>query len=337
MTPVAIALMNTVFRMATVLLLIPFIKEIEKLVFRLIKDEPEDIEEQADFDILEERFLAYPALAIGQSHTCMNSMAKKARKNLYRAYGLITDFSDEKFNKVQEKENLIDQYEDKLGTYLMQLTGQELTVSQTTQVTKFLHTISDFERLGDHAVNIADVADELHEKKFEFSETGRKDIEVLENAAHEIVDLTVTSFCDDDLAMAARVEPLRELIGILCSELKNRHVERLRDGKCEMKQGFAFNDLLTNFERIAAHCSNVAAAMLELEDKEFDTHEYVRSVRQMKNEQYMACFDEYAKKYAIAPTKKEISKKEVAKKEVAKKEIKKVAAATEKKTGKKKK
>jgi phosphate:Na+ symporter len=329
MRPVTIALMNTVFRMATVLLLIPFIPEIEKLVYRIIKDEPEDIEEQADFDILEERFLAYPALAIGQSHTCMNSMAKKARKNLNRAFGLITSFSQDKFNKVQEKENLIDQYEDKLGTYLMQLTGQELTVSQTTQVTKFLHTISDFERLGDHAVNIALVSEELHEKKFTFSETGRDDIEVLESAAREIVDLTVTSFCDDDLKMAARVEPLRELIGMLCTELKNRHVNRLRDGKCEMKQGFAFNDLLTNFERIAAHCSNVAAAMLELEVAEFDTHEYLRSVRQMKNEQYLECFEEYAKKYAIAPTKKELA---AAKKESAAAAKKEGTAAVKKET-----
>jgi phosphate:Na+ symporter len=320
MRPVTIALMNTVFRMATVLLLVPFIPAIEKLVYRIIKDDPEDLEEQADFDILEERFLAYPALAIGQSHTCMNSMAKKARKNLNRAFGLLSSFSEEKFNKVQEKENLIDQYEDKLGTYLMQLTGQEMTGSQTKQVTKFLHTISDFERLGDHAVNIAIVASELAEKKAVFSESAQADLAVLEDACREIVDLTVTSFCDDDLKLATHIEPLREMIGLLCSELKNRHVTRLREGKCGLKQSVSFNDLLTNFERIAAHCSNVAAAMLELEVAEFDTHEYVRSVRQMKNEEYMEYFEEYAHKYAIAPVKKEPVKKEPAKKEPVKKE-----------------
>jgi phosphate:Na+ symporter len=309
MSPVKIALMNTVFRVATVLLLIPFISAIEKLVFRLVKDDPEDLEEQADFDILEERFLVYPALAIGQSHTCMNSMAKKARKNLNRAFSLLTDFSQEKYNKVQEKENLIDQYEDKLGTYLMQLTGHEMTLSQTTQVSKFLHTISDFERLGDHAVNISEVAAELAEKKFTFSDSAQNELGVLEAAVKEIVDLTVTSFCDDDLELASKIEPLRELIGMLCNELKNRHVTRLREGKCEMKQGFAFNDLLTNLERIAAHCSNVAAAMIELEVADFDTHEYLRSVRQMKNEQYMACFEEYAKKYNIPSNKKEKEKK----------------------------
>ena len=283
MRPVTIALMNTVFRMATILLLIPFISQIEKLVFKLVKDSPEDLEEQADFDLLEERFLAYPALAIGQSHTAMNGMAKKARKNIYRALNLLTNYSQDKFNKVQEKENLIDKYE---------------------QVSKFLHTISDFERLGDHAVNIANVANELAEKKISFSESAQNELDVLESAVHELVDLTVNAFCEDDLAMAAKVEPLRELIGILCNDLKNRHVTRLREGKCELKQGFAFNDLLTNLERIAAHCSNVAVAMIETETSDFDTHQYIKSVRHMKNDEYLANFEAYAKKYNVVASKK---------------------------------
>lgn len=299
MRPVTIALMNSVFRLATVLLLIPFIPYIEKLVFTLIKDDPEELEDLADFDLLEERFLVYPALAIGQCHTAMNGMAKKARKNIYRSVSLLSDFSGDKYRKVQEKENLIDKYEDKLGTYMMQLTGTEMSMTQTKQVSRFLHTISDFERLGDHAVNISGVANELSEKKTSFSEDAWKEITVVSDAVKEIVDLTVEAFSEDDLSKAKRIEPLRELIGILCNELKNRHVSRLREGKCELKQGFAFNDLLTNYERIAAHCSNVAVAMLELETEEFDTHEYLKGVRQMKSEQYMECFGEYALKYDI--------------------------------------
>lgn len=299
MSPVAIALMNTVFRLATILLLIPFIGQIEKLVFRIVKDSPEDMEEQADFDLLEERFLSYPALAIGQSHTAMNGMAKKARKNILRALSLLDDYSEEKYNKVEEKENLIDKYEDKLGTYLMQLTGREMSMEQTKQVSKFLHTISDFERLGDHAVNIAKVGKELADKKVAFSESAQYELQVLESAVKELVDLTVGAFCEDDLTLAAKVEPLRELIGILCTDLKNQHVKRLREGKCEIKQGFAFNDLLTNLERIAAHCSNVAVAMIESETADFDTHEYLKSVRAMKNEEYLKCFEEYALKYNI--------------------------------------
>lgn len=303
MRPVTIALMNSVFRLATILLLIPFIPLIEKLVFRLVKDDPEELEDLADFDLLEERFLVYPALAIAQCHTAMNGMAKKARKNIYRSISLLSDFSHDKYQKVQEKENLIDKYEDKLGTYLMQLTGTEMSLPQTKQVSKFLHTISDFERLSDHAVNISEVANELSERKTSFSEDAQSEVEVLSAAVKEIVDLTVEAFSEDNLHLAARIEPLRELVGMLCNELKNRHVSRLREGKCELKQGFAFNDLLTNYERIAAHCSNVAVAMLELEAAEFDTHEYLKSVLQMKNDQYMECFEEYSGKYDITRTK----------------------------------
>ena len=305
MSPIKIAMMNSIFRLATIMILLPCINLIEKLVFRLIKDDPEDLEEQADFDLLEERFLAYPALAIGQSHTAVNGMAKKARKNINRALSLLGDYSQDKYNKVQEKENLIDKYEDKLGTYLMQLTGQEMSTVQMQQVSKFLHTISDFERLGDHAVNISKVANEISEKKITFSESAQKELSVLEAAVREIVDLTVDAFCEDDLELAAKIEPLRELIGILCNYLKNRHVTRLREGKCEFRQGFAFNDLLTNLERIAAHCSNVAVAMIETETSEFDTHEYLKSVRHMKDDAYLECFDSYARKYSIPPTKKE--------------------------------
>ena len=310
MRPVTIALMNSVFRMATILVLVPFIGLIEKFVFWLVKDDPEELEDQADFDLLEERFLAYPALAITQSHTAMNGMAKKARKNLSRSFALLKDFSQEKYNKIQEKENLIDKYEDKLGTYLMQLTGQPMNSTQTQQVSEFLHTLSDFERLGDHAVNISKVALELAEKKISFSESAQYEISVLSASIREITDLTVDAFCTDSLEMAKKVEPLRELIGMLCNELKNRHITRLREGKCEFQQGFAFNDLLTNLERVAAHCSNVAVAMIETNSSEFDTHEYVKSVRHMRDEAYQECFNAYAEKYNIAaPEKNEKSEK----------------------------
>ncbi len=299
MSPVSIALMNTVFRTATILLLIPFIKYIEKLVFFLVKDTAEDEEDAVDFDLLEERFLAYPALAITQSHEAMNGMTKKARKNIIRAFSLLEDYSEEKYKKVQEKENIIDKYEDKLGTYLMQLTGKEMNEAQIKQISKFLHTISDFERLGDHAVNISGVAKELHEKKIRFSDEAQYELSVLKDAVKEIVNITVDSFRDDNLETAGRVEPLRELISILCDEMKMRHIARLRVGICDMKQGFAFNDLLNNLERIADHCSNVAVAMIELEAKNFDTHKYLKSVRELKNEDYTAYFEEYEIRYDI--------------------------------------
>ncbi|MDE6984160.1 MAG: Na/Pi cotransporter family protein, partial [Lachnospiraceae bacterium] len=182
MSPITIAILNTVFRLATVMILFPFIRWIEKLVFTLVKDTAEDKEEQADFDLLEERFLKYPALAIRQSHTAMNGMARKARKNIARAMGLFDSYSEERYNKVQEKENLIDKYEDKLGTYLMQLTGRDMTENQSRQVSILLHTISDFERLGDHAVNLSRSANELYEKKISFSDEATYELSILGGA-----------------------------------------------------------------------------------------------------------------------------------------------------------
>ncbi len=304
MSPFSIAILNTVFRVATVMILFPFIKWIEKLVFCLVKDTEEDREEQADFDLLEERFIAYPAIAIGQSHTAINGMAKKARKNILRAMGLLDNYAEERYQKVQEKENLIDKYEDKLGTYLMQLRGRDMNVTQTKQVSIFLHTISDFERLGDHAVNISKAANELHEKKISFSDEANYELGVLGAAVKEVLDLTVKAFCEDDLETAAKVEPLRELITILCNELKTRHITRLRVGKCEMKQGFAFNNLLTDYERIGAHCSNIAVAMIETESSDFDTHKYLKSIRELNNEEYTKLYEEYEQRFDINGYKK---------------------------------
>lgn len=308
MSPVSIAILNSVFRVATVVILFPFIKWIEKLVFLLVKDAPEELEDFADFDLLEERFLAYPALAIGQSHTAMNGMAKKARKNVIRAINLLSEFSENKYQKVQEKENLIDKYEDQLGTYLMQLTGREMTEPQAQQVSILLHSVSDFERLGDHAVNIAETANELHEKKVSFSEEANKELKVLENAVREIIQITVTSFERHDNQLAIQVEPLRELIIALCDELKSRHVARLRKGMCEWKQGFPFNNLLTDFERIAAHCSNIALAMIEAETASFDMHKYEKSIREKSNAEYVRLYESFEDKYKLPKTTKKKDK-----------------------------
>jgi phosphate:Na+ symporter len=313
MTPVAIAMLNSVFRIATVCILFPFIKWIEKLVFFLIKDDAEDREDQEDFDLLEERFLRYPALAIGQSHTAMNGMARKAKKNIVRAMSLFDNYSEDRYAKVQEKENLIDKYEDKLGTYLMQLTGRDMTESQSMQVSILLHSVNDLERLGDHAVNISKSANEIYEKKLTFSDDAKYELSVLGDAVREILELTVKTFTDYDVDTAMMVEPLRELINVLCNELKSRHISRLKNGKCELKQSFAFNNILTDYERIAAHCSNISIAVLECESDDFDTHEYQKSVRELNNEMYTQVYEAYELKYDINRNKKSKKKVNVAK------------------------
>ncbi|MCI5856329.1 MAG: Na/Pi cotransporter family protein [Agathobacter sp.] len=313
MTPVTIALLNTVYRVLTILVLAPFIKQLEKLVCILVKEVPEEQEDYEDFDLLEEKFLAYPDLAIAQSHAAMNGMARKAQKNVYRAIALMDDYTDDKFAKIQEKENLLDKYEDKLGTYLMKLTGSPMNKNQITEASKLLHTISDFERIGDHASGISKVARELSGKGISFSAEAMYDLSVVEEADKEIVDITVSAFADDNLELAKQVEPLRQVVRMLCGELKTRHINRMQKGKCDMEHGFAFNDMINNLDRIAAHCSNVAVAMIELEAADFATHKYLQTVRELKDSTYQKYLADYEQKYVLQDYKK--MKKKAKKKE----------------------
>ena len=299
MTTVTVALMNTLFRLATVLVLMPAIPLMEKLVIWLIPDKENELLEQHDMDRLEERFLQHPALAIEQSRMVTDSMAEKARDNLLRAMHLRKEYSERGFEQVDEVEQLIDRYEDKLGTYLMKLTARSLSPEQTEEVAKYLHTISDFERISDHACNVADVCQEIDEKKIEFSESARHELQVLEGAVTEILAISVESFISGNLQMAARVEPLEEIIDGLCDEMKSHHVDRLQQGMCTLNQGFVFNDLLTNYERVADHCSNIAVAVIEVESDSFDTHEYLNSVKAVKDASFARFYDEYKQKYSI--------------------------------------
>ena len=299
MTTVTVALMNTLFRLATLLVLMPAIPLMEKLVIWLIPDKENELLEQHDMDRLEERFLQHPVLAIEQSRLVTGSMAEKARDNLLRAMHLRKEYSERGFEQVDEVEQLIDRYEDKLGTYLMKLTARSLSPEQTEEVAKYLHTISDFERISDHACNVADVCQEIDEKKIEFSESARHELQVLEGAVTEILAISIEAFTGGNLQLAARVEPLEEIIDGLCDEMKSHHVDRLQQGLCTLNQGFVFNDLLTNYERVADHCSNIAVAVIEVESDSFDTHEYLNSVKAVKDASFARFYDEYKQKYSI--------------------------------------
>lgn len=299
MTPFSIAFVNTLFRLAKVLVLLPFINEVEKLVNLLVRDKHPAKAEDESMMRLEERFIQHPALAIEQSRITINAMAEEAKHNLMAAFDLLVSYSDEGFRQVQEMESNVDRYEDGLGTYLVKVTGQDLSEKQNEDVSKFLHTISDFERISDHALNIGEAAQEIYQKKLKFSDSAAHELQVISGAITEIVALTVHAFVSDNLEEASRVEPLEELIDNLCDELKLHHVDRLQKGKCTLTQGFVFNDLLTNFERVADHCSNIAVAMIELQSDSFDTHEYINSLKEMKNESFARYYEEYSKKYAL--------------------------------------
>ena len=298
LTTVTIALMNTLFRLATVVVLTPFMGLLEKLVCWLIPDDA-SAQEAQDMDRLEERFLQHPALSIEQSRQVTNSMAVKSRQNLLDAIALRNDFSDNAFQAVDDLEGVIDRYEDKLGTYLMKITRKSLSAAQTEEVSKYLHTISDFERISDHALNIAEAMQEIHEKEIVFSHAAAHELEVMEDAVKEILTVSIDAFVSNDDVLASRVEPLEEIIDGLCDEMKSHHVERLQQGICTLGQGFVFNDLLTNYERVADHCSNIAVAIIELESDSFDTHEYLNSVKEMKDSSFARYYDEYKQRFSI--------------------------------------
>ena len=299
MTTVSIALLNTLFRLATVVVLTPFIGHLERFVCFLIPDKHGADPAQLEMDWLEERFLQHPALAIEQSREVTAAMANTARSNLMDALQLIGSYSDKGFQHIEEQEDTIDRFEDKLGTYLMKITVKSLNTRQSEEVSKYLHTISDFERIGDHALNIAECAKEIHEKNIVFSEQAQHELAVLEQAIREILHLSVDTFIASNVEDARRVEPLEEIIDTLCDEMKSHHIDRLQQGVCTLNQGFVFNDLLTNFERVADHCSNIALAVIELQSDSFDTHEYVRSLKMMKDESFARYYDEYKQTYAL--------------------------------------
>lgn len=302
MTAVSIAALNTLFRFVKVVILMPFIDVIESVVNLLVPErEPE--RKQPDLMQLEERFLQHPALAIEQSRMCVNAMAKEARDNLTEAFKLRTNYSSSGFDIVERMEGTVDRYEDMIGSYLVKLTGREMSDVQNEEVSKFLHTISDFERISDHALNIAENAQEIHEKHLEFSQQARSELDVIESAVAEIVRLTYESFIRNDVEMAKHVEPLEELIDNLCDEIKLHHVDRLQHGMCTIQLGFVFNDLMTNYERVADHCSNIAVAIIELESDLFDTHEYLKSVKELKSGSFTSLYEQYSSVFRLEESK----------------------------------
>lgn len=299
MSPVSIAAVNTIFRVICAVVLMPFMGSVEKLLNALIKESPREREANADFDRLDERFLKHPALAVEQSRMTIDAMARKARENMADAMTLLYDYNDALAAKVEQDEDLVDRYEDKIGTYLMKLNGSELSPEENERVTEYLHTLSDFERISDHAMNIRQVAQEKFEKKITFSESGDHEMDVLTGAINEILDLSFAAFLEDDINKAYMVEPLEEHVDVLCDELKMRHIERLQAGTCSLQIGFVFNDLLTNFERVADHCSNIAVAMIELQKDEFETHDYVINLRELRSHNFDTLYNQYAEKYKI--------------------------------------
>ncbi|MBQ0037123.1 MAG: Na/Pi cotransporter family protein [Clostridiales bacterium] len=298
MSSMNIALLNTMFRLVIVIVLAPFISVLEKLCQAVIKDDRQSAELH-DIDRLEERFLAHPAIAVEQSCQTVNAMAQRTQTNISDALALLRHYSPDGFAAVENTEQLIDSYEDKLGAYLVKITGRELDQTQYKAVSMCLHAITDLERMSDHALNIAENAREKHEKKISFSVEAERELGVLTCAVSEIMALAVAALADNDAAPAYRIEPLEEHIDHLCDAMKLRHIQRIEDGACTLAHGFVFNDLLTNLERVADHCSNIGVAVIEFENHAVGAHEYLGGLRAEHTEQFNQYYAEYAARFSI--------------------------------------
>ncbi len=298
MSPVSIALLNSVFRVIVVILLTPLIGMIEKIIVKLIK-EGEDEEVLAEIDRLEDRFLAHPAIAIEQSRITINSMAEKVRRNVRDAIGLLDDYNDKMFLNIEKYEDAIDKYEDKLGNYLVRVAAVVLNEDENKIVGEYLHTITDFERMGDHAYNISESAREIAEKSITFSKQGDAELKTLLSAVSEIVNLSTDAFKAEDLESAYRIEPLEMLIDDICDLLKSHHITRLRSGECTIEHGFVFNDLVTDLERISDHCSNIGLAIIERKTSERYAHAYLNELEKQHTDRYDRYYREYSEKYKV--------------------------------------
>lgn len=292
----SIAVVHSVFNVFSTLLLLPFTKQLEKLACLTIKDDAEDEE----FQMLDERLFTTPTIAVYRCQSVTKNMADTALDTVKKSLGLIVKGFDEKIGEeIVELEDKTDVYEDKVSSYIVKLNEMNLSFDDSRETGMLLHCIGDFERIGDHARNIKEAAEEMHDKNITFSETGKKEIDIISSAVDEILSMAVEAFKNEDIALARKVEPLEQVVDILKETIRNKHISRLQRGICSTETGFVLSDIITNYERIADHCSNIAICLIETEKNSFSTHEYVEELRNSHDAQYEALFDSYKRKYSI--------------------------------------
>lgn len=293
----SIAVIHTLFNLLSTVILMPFCSWIEKLAVKVIRG-PKAAKADV-FDTLDERFLSVPSFAVEKTRVLVSDMAEIARDSFIESISLLKQFDRQKSKEILENESLVDKYEDKIGSYLLKIASLKLSGQDSKEVTQLLHVIGDVERISDHSVNVMEAAQEIHEKGIAFSEEAKKEIRVITGAVSEILEIATQALVNEDLAMAKRVEPLEQIIDKLKYKIKNNHILRLRDGNCTVEMGFILSDLLTNCERVADHCSNIAVCLLEMENNSFETHEYLNHVKNEGENEFFEQYDAYKQKYYI--------------------------------------
>ena len=294
-----IAIVHTIFNVVTTAILLPFNRLLEKLAILTVPDSPSD--KKQENTLLDERLLTTPSVAVGRAMLTGGDMAEICRTSLLQAMSTTRVWNDAIADEVIRKEDAVDHYEDVLGTYLVKLSAKHLSVEDNRSVNTLLHTIGDFERVSDHAVNIIKTAEEIRDKDIKFSEEALNDLSVLEAAVQDIVNRTVDAFQKCDTYAAGKIEPLEQVVDGLVREVKTRHIARLQAGVCTIEYGFVLDDLLTNYERIADHCSNIAVAMIEVAADKFDTHEYLNNVKHGGSVKFERRYEKYRGRYTFPP------------------------------------
>ncbi len=292
---VGVAVVHTVFNTVNTILLLP----IKKLLIKFCMLVVPDGEEKAHTVFLDERLFNNIPLAVSECKRLTSEMAEHAREAILKSIEVFKSYDAESVEYIRTQENLMDKYEDKLGTYLVHLSNSELGETTSHQIARMLHSIGDFERIGDHALNICKVAEEMHSKSIEFSEQAAKELAVVTNAITEIINMTVDSFINDDGELASHVEPLEQVIDKLKKKLKAMHITRLQNGECTIELGFVFTDLLTNYERISDHCSNIAVYTMQLPSELLDTHKYLHKIKNASAGSFVDDYNMYESKYKI--------------------------------------
>lgn len=292
---IGVAVIHSLFNILNTIVFTPFKKPMIKLCEKTVKKD----DDKTHTVFLDERIFNNTPLAISECRRLTNEMASLAKTSIENSTVLLNEYDKKSAESISETESLIDKYEDKLGTYLVKLSGAELNEKDSFEVAKMLHAIGDFERIGDHALNITKTAQEISEKELRFSDEAYHELDVITGALKEIIALAVDSFIENDAHAASHVEPLEQVIDGLRDTLKSNHINRLQRGECTMQIGFVFSDILTDYERVSDHCSNIAAYTLQGETLKLDNHKYLNRIKSQNNGAFKSDFERYEEKYSI--------------------------------------
>ncbi|MBR2028801.1 MAG: Na/Pi cotransporter family protein [Oscillospiraceae bacterium] len=291
-----IAVIHTLFNVTATAILLPLNRVLEKLAYMTIKD---DEGEKEKFQILDERLILTPAIAIEQSKKALRSMASEASTSLIKAVSMLDKWDDASAEEIAISEKKVDKYEDTLSTYLLKVSAQDLSVKDSTELTKILHIVGDFERISDHSLAISRIGEEMNTKNIKFSTQANEEIKVLKDAVMEVLSLTMEAFVKENADSAYQVQPMERVIHEIAREIKNLHIERLKNNSCTIELGFVLSDLLNNCKRVADHCSNIAIALIEAETESFAPHDYVKTLKRDNAESYYALLDNMRAQYKI--------------------------------------